>query len=192
MDLKKLFELFEKEEERRFQMELEGPEPFGANKGKNRYKKAYESFQKMYENHEFGKTTSSGENLDAMKKYSLSIEEASIIYMYTSHGIHAEVNLRLRENHAKYDKDIKEYKNLLNQSLDKMPSFNNSTVYRDISHPGNVEEIMDYYYYSNLRKKIVENAFISSHIEKSRWSDINSGIHLIITTSNKSNGKDLR
>lgn len=192
MDLSKLFDLFEQEEERRYQEELKGPEPFGASKSSNKYKDGYDNFKSFVEKHEFGKTTSTGENLDAMKEFDVSTEEASVIYMYTGIGVFSDVNLQLRNHPNRLDKDIKEYSELLDQALDKMPSFDNGLVYRDISNPDIGSADLMEYYESNMGENIVENAFISSHIKEGRWSDEESGVQLIINTKENSNGKDLR
>ena len=191
MNLNNLFELFDIEEERRFNDELNGPEPFGASIEENKYKKAYENFVRYYETYSGG-TTRTGENLDAIGKYNLKLEEAAIIYMYTSHGIHSDVNMQLRDNRDRLDKDIKEYCRLLNRALDKMPSFDNGIVYRDISHPyREVSDILD-----EFEQKVgdiyLEPAFISSHIREGRWCDDEFGIQIKIFTKENSNGKDLR
>lgn len=39
---------------------------------------------------------------------------------------------------------------------------------------------------------IIENAFISSHIENQQWREPKTDLRLIITTKDRSNGKDLR
>ncbi len=191
MDLKLLFSLFEKEEERRFQEVQDDPDFFGYTKEKNKYLEGFEDFKSLVKNHEFGKTSETGENLDAIKKYNLSLEEAAIIYLYTGHDICFDVNSQLRNHSAHLDKDIEEYAKLLNQSLDKLPSFDNGLVYRDIQNISNAKELIDYYS-SNIGKVVCESAFISSHIEYSRWSDVERSVQLIIKTKKDSNGKDLR
>lgn len=191
MMLDKLFDLFDQEEERRYEDELNGPEPLLASVGSNRYKIAYDRFVEMEKKHLYGQTTSTGENLDAIKKFGLSVEEASLIYMYTSHGIHDEVNLRLREDSGFMDKDIAEYALLLDKALIKMPSYDFKIVYRDISNPyPGAKEILEYYQ-DNLGKIIVEKYFLSSHIEKGRWSDDETGVQLRIKACSNSFGKDL-
>ena len=52
-------------------------------------------------------------------------------------------------------------------------------------------ELMDYYQ-QHLEGQVVENAFISSHLRKGRWSDKETGVQLIINTCFNSKGKDLR
>jgi ADP-ribosyltransferase exoenzyme len=191
MLLDQLFELFEAEEERRYQICLKGEEPLNAYKSSNRYKEYYESFKSKVEQHEFGKTTPTGENLDAIKKYNIPIEEASIIYMYSAHHIHRIINIPLRMHPQYLDKDISEYGRLLDEALDKMPSFNNGIVYRDISEPiCPVSKIIEYYS-SNIGNVIIENTFLSTHIEKERWCDEVNGVQLIIQTNGNSNGKDI-
>lgn len=192
MILDKLFKLFDTEEERRYQESLIGEYSFDTFKESNKYKIAYENFKSKLEEHEFGKTTSTGENLDAMKKHNISIEDASIIYMYTSHGIHSDINSTLRMHPSYLDKDIEEYCRLLDEALSKMPSFNNKIVYRDIKFPNcSVSDIMEYYN-SNVGKIFNENTFLSTHIRKGRWADDEYGVQLTILTNENSNGKDLR
>jgi len=191
MDLTTLFDLFDKEEERRYQ-ESKKHEPYTAKKSNNRYQKAYEDFNKLYKNHKFGETSPTGENLEAMKKYDISIEEAAVVYMYTSHGVYDEVNRQLRNNPAKLDQDIEEYSNLLTQALNKLPSYNNEIVYRDIDSPDPNKEVLLNFFDRNINTEITENAFMSSHIREGRWSDEENGLQLIILTNSNSNGKDLR
>ncbi len=190
MNLDKLFELYEQEEERRYQEELSGPEPMSALKRENIYKLAYDNFKFVLGKHVFGKTTLTGENLDAMQKYDISVEEASIIYMYTSHGIFDDVNSQLRCRPEYLDEDIKEYCRLLDDALEKMPSHNKCTVYRDISCSEEESASIINNYRLSIEKEIIESAFVSTHIENERWSEA-SGVHIIIKTKEKSNGKGL-
>ncbi|KAB2859139.1 MAG: hypothetical protein F9K09_03460 [Flavobacteriales bacterium] len=192
MYLNKLFSLFDEEEKRRSSINIENPEMFYIGKQPNKYINNFEKFKFLINKIGLSKTTQSGENLIALKKFNLTIEEAFIIYSYTSYEMYSEVNLQLRNHPSKLDKVIQEYSYLLDQSLDKMPSFDNNIVYRDICVPDNGVSKLINYYKINVNNKVLETAFISSHISNGRWSDKETGLQIIIQTKNKSNGKDLR
>lgn len=191
MNLKKLFEIFEIEENRRFNDNLEDEEILFWEKEKNKYKEGYGIFLKNYEKYEHGKTTSSKENFDAISDFGLSLEEGAIIFMYTAHGIHQDVNSQLRTNPQNLDSDIKEYIRFLNLALDKMPSFNKNIVFREIFNPDNIDEVLNYYE-ARIGIVHVEKAFMSTHIKDERWSCKENEIQIKIATSANSKGKDLR
>ena len=157
----------------------------------NVFRRSYQNFLRLVERHEFGKTSNTGENLEAMIKYELSKEEASLVYMYTAHHVPDEVNSHLRSNPKNLQPDIAEYCRLLTNVLTKLPSFNSGVVYRDISHPScSLDDIFEQY--ENATDGIFcDPSFLSSHIREGRWSDERLGIQLVIHTGIKSNGKNL-
>lgn len=191
IDLQKIFDLFEVEEDRRFEENQLHPETMFIDRRKNKFKLYHDTFVNKVNNHQFGTTTETGENLDAMKKFDISIDEASLIYMYTI-DICFSVNDKLRSNSNDIDKDILEYCKQLNWVLQKLPSYDNDIVYRDIRSPlADIETIFDFYE-KNLNNVITEKAFMSSHIEKQYWRNTDSDFGLQIHTKTRSNGKDLR
>ncbi|MTG99109.1 hypothetical protein GJV76_13365 [Myroides sp. BIT-d1] len=189
--LKKLFTLFEQEEEKRYQEDLKSPEMiFTARKRANIYKKSYDSFLKVFDKYTYKQTAETGENLDAITDYNIPLELAAIIYMYTAYSHFDETNYQLRIlDTIRIHKDIKEYSNLLNKALNYLPHYKNQTVYRDIDNSN--EEIIKYYK-QYIGEVITEKSFLSTHIESSRWSDENTGVHFIIKTANETNARDLR
>lgn len=190
--LEKLFKLFDKCEEIRHNENIDAdPGYLFIHKGQNHYKIRYDEFLAKLKNHEFGKTTSTGENLDAIKKYNLSYEEASIIYMYTHHSIYSEVNSQLRNSPDNLDEDVREYSILLNNSLNKLPNHNNSTVYRDVKNP-NPDVLESLRFFSKkVGKKIELYDYMFSHKSKTRWSDEENGFQFVIKTNDHSNARDL-
>jgi hypothetical protein len=191
--MEKLFTLFEKCEDKRHQRETEtNPEFFEPERGKNYYKLYHNNFIKKLSNHKFGKTTPSGENLDAMINYNLSSEEASIVYMYTHHNIYNKLNYNLRENSQNLDEDIKEYTNLLNLSLEKLPSVNETTLYRDIRYPENGVAHCLKYYKNNIGNVLSFNDFLSCHTDDVIISDKKTDFQFVIKTSKNSNAKDIQ
>ena len=191
MILNNLIALFEREEERRCQEDLKCPEMYlMATKRDNIYIESFKSFKELYNNYEYAKTAVTGENLDAIIDCNIPLELASIIYMYTAHKHFGETNSQLRfRKKVQIDKDIKEYVNLLNNALNYLPNFSNQLVYRDIDNSS--EEILCYYK-RHIGKVVLEKSFISTHIESTRWSDINTGVHFIIKTAERTNARDLR
>ena len=197
--IKKLYDLFDKSEEKRFKDEeeyfykYEGENKlFFGEKQENKYKEHHDRFLKKLQHHKFGETTKTGENLDSIDLHGLTIEEASIIYMYTSHKIFNDVNYQLRKHKNGLDEDIQEYSNLLNNSLDKLPSVNNKTLYRDVKNPDDGIKTSMKYYKDNLGVEIICKDFMSTHKSNERWSDEETGFQLIIETKENSNAKDLR
>jgi hypothetical protein len=188
--LESLFKLFHKNEENQHQ-ENEDDTLFIDKKNSNHYEIRHNKFIEKIAKHKFGETTATGENLDAIKLYDLSIEEASIIYMYTNHQIYNNVNYQLRNRKVKVDEDVEEYKNLLNNSLDKLPSVNNMTIYRDINNPDDEIKGAMHYYIRNIGAKIICKDFMSCHKSDSRWSDEETGFQMVIKTNKNSRGKDL-
>lgn len=190
--MEELFELFEQSEDIRHNNAIKSnPEFFEPTRGKNCYKVCHEQFLKKIEKHEFGKTTNTGENLDAVKKYDLTINEASTIYMYTHHQIYNDINYSLR-NLDKQDGDVSEYVNMLNDALDKLPSHNNEIVYRDIRNPeGGFEKCLNFY---NLKigEEITFKEFLSCHTDDVRISDKENDFQFVIITKEKSNAKDIQ
>lgn len=189
--LQLLFTLFEEEEERRYNEDLNHEEMmFVAHKRANIYNASYESFKRLYSKYEHGNVTSTGECLDGMTDYGVSLELGSVIYMYTANGFHAELNQQLRyRKESTIDKDVAEFKKLLTEALLLIPSYNDGYVYRDIK--SDTDELL-VFFQENTGKSYIEKGFLSSHIENTRWSDNEIGLHFVIKTSNKSNGKDLR
>lgn len=184
----KLYTLFEQEEEKRYREE--GHEMFIAQKRDNIYKKSYDSFLKVFDSYTYKQTAETGENLDAITDYKIPLKLAAIIYMYTAYNHFDDTNYQLRVlDPLKIDKDIKEYSTLLNKALNYLPHYKNETVYRDIKNSS--EEIIKYYK-QHKGKVITEKSFLSTHIENSRWSDEDTGVHFIIKTANKTNARDLR
>lgn len=191
--LENLFKLFDEcEEIRRAENIKADPGYMFFGKSNNFYKVRHEQFMKKLENHEFGKTTDSGENLDAIQLYNLSPEEASIIYMYTHHSVYSVVNSQLRNAPAHLDNDVKEYSTLLDNALKKLPQYNNETVYRDVKFPiPNLKNSMNFFK-TNLKQKVTFYDYMSSHKSKTRWSDEETGFQLQIKTSRESNARDLK
>ena len=117
-----LIELFEKVENVRHKREIEiNPEFFDPPRGTNYFEKYHRQFLEKVEKHEFGKTTKTGENLDAIKLYGLSIDQASVIYMYTHHHIYNNLNYHLRNNYENIDEDLAKYAELLNDHFQSYP-----------------------------------------------------------------------
>lgn len=191
VDLEKLFKLFEEEENRRMEKYQSKIETMFIPRKENMYKLHYEKFKNKISNHKFGSTTKTGENLDSMIKCNISIEEAALVYMYTI-NMCFEVNSQLRHNKGRMDKDVFEYSEQLNYVLNKLPSYDNGIVYRDIKHPDRPVKSLLNDYKKNMNMNIIENAFISSHIENQQWREPKTDLRLIITTKDRSNGKDLR
>ncbi len=196
--MQKLYDLFEKSEDKRFKDEEESfykyedkDRLFFGQKGQNKYKDHHDRFLKKIETHKFGETTKTGENLDSINLHNLTVEEASIIYMYTSHQIYNDVNYQLRNHRNGLDEDIQEYANLLNHSLDKLSSINNTTLYRDVNNPENGIENSMGYYSQNIGAEIICKDFMSTHKSNGRWSDEETGFQIVIETNEKSNAKDL-
>ena len=193
--LENLYTLFDKCEEIRYQANLasaakEGTFDF-SEKNKNKYKVAHDNFLNKVSQHKYGETTPTGENIDAIKLYDIEVEEASIIYMYTSHKIFNDVNYQLRNHTRKLDDDIYEYKNLLNASLDKLPAANNITVFRDVKFPeGGIDACMKNFV-DKVGLEIICKDFMSTHKSEGRWSDEETGFQMVIKTCAKSRGKDL-
>lgn len=188
-----LIELFEECEDVRHKNAIESnPEFFDPPRGKNYYKLYHESFLEKVKNHKFGETNATGENLDAIKNNGLTIEEASVIYMYTHHHIYDNLNYYLRNHIDKLDKDLIVYIRLLNDALTKLDSFNNSTIYRDIRKPEDGAEKWLNYYEKNIGKIITFNEFLSCHTDNVRISDEETDYQFVIQTSSNSNGKDIQ
>lgn len=196
--IQELYNLFEKSSEKRFKDEeesfykYEGADKiFYGQKEQNKYKTHHDRFLKKVETHTFGETTKTGENLDSIHLHNLTIEEASIIYMYTSHNIYNDVNYQLRKYKNGLDEDILEYTNLLNNALDKLPSVNNTILYRDVKNPDEGIEYSMKYYSENVGKEIICKDFMSTHKSNGRWSDEETGFQMVIETNENSNAKDL-
>jgi hypothetical protein len=188
-----LIELFEECEDARHQSAIaSNPEFFDPPRGKNYYKFYHEKFLEKVKNHKFGATNPTGENLDAIKNNGLTIEEASVIYMYTHHHIYENLNYFLRNHIDKLDKDLKVYIRLLNSALNKLDSLNNSTIYRDIRKPDDGAEKWLDYYEQNIGKVIKFNDFLSCHTDNVRISDDETDYQFVIKTSQNSNGKDIQ
>jgi hypothetical protein len=195
--LEKLFKLYDIEEARRCREYAEYEErergfSFDVKPSPNKYLEYYDRFKQKLKNHKFGSTTKTGENLDYMIQYGLSIEEASIVYMYTIDTCFG-VNHQLRNcTKAGMDLDVREYSHLLSHVLGKLPSYSCSVVHRDISNPDNPTENIMEEFKSKLGQVHFENAFMSSHIDPTIWSNPElGGIHMIIITKENSKGKDL-
>ncbi len=191
--LEALFSYFDEANEKRLQESLEFDHgAIFCEEQRNPYKERHEAFLKKLENHEFGVSTESGENLEAIKLHDLSAEEASIIYMYTNHSIHGPVNSNLRNSPKNLDKDIEEYIRLFNSALLKLPALNNDRVYRDVNNPdGGVKKALEYYF-KNIGSTITCHDYMSSHKDKSRWSDYKTGFQFLISTSSNSRSRDLK
>lgn len=188
VNLNKLFELFEEEEERRCQENKLHPETLFMEKEQNKYRNHYERFIEELESHEFGKTTLTGENFDSMKRYGITKDEASLVYMYTI-DMHSDVNRKLR-NGEPLDKDEAEYVCQLELVLRKLPSFS-GVVHRDISHPDcDIIEKLEFYE-KNIGKEVTEHAFMSSHKDTKMWRGTKNGFGIKIFTKCDSNGRDL-
>lgn len=188
-----LFDLFEECEDLRHQNAIESNrEFFDPERGINYYQLHHEGFIKKLSTHEFGKTTHSGENLDAIKKYDLSEDEASVIYMYTHHHIYHNLNYNLRNNYQNLYEDLKNYISRLNSALDKLPSWNEQIVYRDIRHPQKGHDQCLDYYKQNIGKTLIFNDFQSCHTDNVRISDEETDFQFVITTSENSNAKDIQ
>ena len=115
----------------------------------------------------------------------LTEDEVAVIRMYLGKDIHSRVNRQLRESDKNpIDKDVIEYSRLLNLALDKLPSFDNQIVYRDIQRPVEVSQLLNFY---DVTEEYKELAFMSTHIEEGCWGEV----QLIIHTKNNSNGKFL-
>lgn len=191
--MNELIELFEECEDIRHQSEIDSNrDPLDPERGVNYYKKYHKQFMVKVQNHTFGNTTETGENLDAIKINGLTNEEASTIYMYTHHHIYENLNYCLRNHSDKLDKDLKVYIRLLDNALNKLDSINNSTIYRDIRHPDDeVDKWLDYYE-ENIGGEIVFNDFLSCHEDNVRISDEKTDYQFVIKTSDDSNGKDIQ
>lgn len=188
-----LIELFEECEDARHKSEIESnPEFFDPPRGINYYKFYHERFLEKVKNHKFGGTNATGENLDAIKNNGLTIEEASVIYMYTHHHIYENLNYFLRNHIDKLDRDQKVYIKLLNSALNKLDSFNDSTIYRDIRKPEDGAEKWLNYYEQNIGNVIKFNDFLSCHTDDVRISDEETDYQFVIKTSDNSNGKDIK
>ncbi|SEO94204.1 ADP-ribosyltransferase exoenzyme [Flavobacterium sp. CF108] len=188
-----LFDSFEKCEDVRHERAIQfNREFFEPERGINYYQVHHEGFIKKLSAHEFGKTTSSGENLDAIIKYDLSQEEASIVYMYTHHHIYENLNHNLRNNFENLDEDFKVYSNRLNSALDKLPSFSEQILYRDIRHPQNGNDACLQYYEQNIGRALMFNDFQSCHTDDKRISDEETDFQFVITTTKNSNAKDIQ
>lgn len=191
--MEELIELFEECENLRHRSAIESNlEFFEPERGTNYYKFYHERFVKKVMNHKFGETTETGENLDAIKKNGLTIEEASVVYMYTHHHIYNNLNYYLRYHSDKLDKDQKLYIKLLNRALDKLNSMNNLIIYRDIRNPDDgVEKWLDYYQHK-IGIVIRFNEFLSCHTDNVRISDEETAYQFVIQTSDNSNGIDIQ
>ena len=154
--LEKLFKLFDKCEDIRYKENIKNDPGYAfIGKSGNYYKARHEEFLKKLEKHKFGKTTKTGENLDAIKLYDLSNEEASIIYMYTHHSVYAKVNSQLRNSFEYLEEDVREYSTLLDKALKKLPSFNDEEIYRDVKNPYPDLETSIKYFQSNYKQYLL-------------------------------------
>ncbi|MDM1352073.1 hypothetical protein HX014_15695 [Myroides marinus] len=189
--LTKLFALFEQEEKKRYREEKKSSKMiFVTRKKDNKYRESYNSFLKVFGSYTYKKTAGTAENLDAITDYNIPLKLAAIIYMYTAYEHFDVTNNQLRKRDTeKVDKDIKEYSNLLNKALNYLPHYKNQTVYRDIH---NFSDEIIKYYKQYIGEVITEKSFLSTHIENSRWSDEDTGVHFIIKTADKTNARDLR
>ncbi|MFP5436446.1 MAG: ADP-ribosyltransferase [Bacteroidia bacterium] len=185
--MERLIELFEICEDKRHEYAISiNIELFPPERGINYYKFYHERFLQKVKNHNFGGTTETGENLDAIVENGLTHEEASIIYMYTHHHIYNNLNYLLRYHSHRLDEDILLYKTLLNAALTKLNQVNNSIIYRDIRNPDNGVENCLEYYEMNIGNTITFNDFLSCHTDNIRISDINTDYQFVIETSESS------
>lgn len=190
--MEEIIQLFEICEEQRHQEEIDGsPEVYPPIRGTNYFRIYHNRFQEKLKTHNYGGTTESGENLEAIKTNRLSIDQASAIFMYTHHQIYEQINQKLR-NCINLDVDQKAYINLLNKGLDKLDSINNTILYRDIYNPeGGVINALDYYE-SNINNSIQFNDFLSCHTDNVRISDEETDFQFVIKTSSNSNAKNIQ
>ncbi|TDS10925.1 ADP-ribosyltransferase exoenzyme [Maribacter caenipelagi] len=187
-----IIQLFEECEDFRHKSAIKSNlEFFDPPRGKNNFRFHHELFLKKLENHQFGETTPTGENLDAMITNNLSTDEASSIYMYTHHNIYKNINYLLRSN-IKLHKDENAYIKLLNKGLDKLNSTNNAILYRDISQPENGVEFALDFYESKLNSVVQFNDYLSCHKDNRRISDEETDFQFVISTSSNSNAKDIQ
>jgi hypothetical protein len=191
--MEELIKLFEECEDLRHKIAIKSnPEFFAPERGTNYYKFYHERFLKKVEKHKFGETNATGENLDAIKNNGLTIEEASVIYMYTHLHIYENLNYSLRYHSDKLDKDQIIYIRLLNSALNKLDSMNNLTIYRDIRNPDDgVEKWLDYYE-EEIGTLIKYKDFLSCHTDNVKISDNETDYQFVIKTSNNSNAKDIQ
>ncbi|MGV8995138.1 MAG: ADP-ribosyltransferase [Flavobacterium sp.] len=190
--MEELYELFEKSENLRHKSAIkDNPEFFPPERGVNYYKYHNDLFLKKLETHEFGTTSKTGENLEALKKYALSTEEGSVLYMYTHHNIYNNLNCNLRHNIKLHEDELK-YIELLNISLNKFPEYNSQTVYRDIRNPEEgFEKHLDYYE-NKINDFVTFNDFLSCHTDDVRISDEKEDYQFVIQTAESSNARDIK
>lgn len=200
MNLSRLFELHEIEENRRYNEYISNPNlgigelaiaSIQPEKFNNKYINHFEIFCDSLHNHDSMPNDNKNTILKSMDKYNMSIEEAAIISMYTAKDFHETTNKQLRLSPNNLDQDIEEYAKLLNQSLNKLPSYDEGIVYRDINNPYPKAKDLLSIYQSYLNQSYLHTSFMSSHICQGRWSNEKSGVQLIIKTKKNSNGKNL-
>lgn len=190
--MEELIDLFDECENERHQNEIEtNQEFFEPTKNENHFRILHKKFLEKLKKHKFGGTTESGENLDAIKKCNLNIDEASAIYLYTSHHIFTFVNYQLRYMKSP-DADATLYSNILDSALNKLDSYNDETVFRDIRNPvPDVNNCLSFYM-SKVGEKILFKEFLSCHTDDIRISDLKDDFQFVIRTNSNSNGKDLQ
>lgn len=169
--LENLFQLCDSENERRNKEMLEH-NPFDSVILENEFKSAYEKWEEIYPKNTYNS------NFSESRKYDLSYEEHAVLWMYTGHTIFDIVNSNLLNSSLCVCKDIDEYKNLLNIVLNKLPSYNDQTVYRS-----ECRRNLSFYKEIGVGSSFKESRFSSSHKSESIWhDDLSECLQLIIKT----------
>ena len=183
--LNELINLYDSEQtsrNRQIEDDEEGESVFEYDPEDNPFRKMVNCYKLALQNHQFEKTTDTGENLDSVVRYKLTFEEGFSIFAYTHYYISTGVN---GSGNLTY-KDWSLYAEQLENALNKLPPYSGNILYHD-SHNDDLP-----FYKKNYEKIITIEQFLSTHKEKGRWSDEETGTHVIIKSlESESKSRDI-
>jgi hypothetical protein len=195
-DFKWLVKSYKKWGDKQLQIRETLPNPFELpDDYPNYYQEYFQEIKRKYKDiEEWTKKPYLGKFIKAKTRYKLNIQEYALLYGYTAYHISDHINSPLRDNEIKniknYFYDIWLFKVLLNKVLNKLPSYNNKTVYHDMQYLTEEEIVLKRKEFQVLiGKTITFNYFLSTHKDDTRLSD---SIYIEIRTKRlKSRGKDI-